>query len=121
MSTLSLFSDRFTAEEELFTISEAAELLNVPQSRVEHLMKEHHLLGVKRNKKPGIPKLFFTETGILKHLPGLISVLEDGGYSPEEILEYLFAEDESLPGRPVDVLHQPRAREVMRRAQAMAL
>ena len=32
----------------------------------------------------------------------------------------MFEEDESLPGRPAEALHGHRAREVIRRAQAMA-
>lgn len=53
-------------------------------------------------------------------MPGVIALLSDGGYNDREILEYLFTPDDSLPGRPIDALHGHLAREVMRRAQAMA-
>ena len=51
---------------------------------------------------------------------GAITVLYDGGYDANEILAFLFTPDDSLPGRPVDALHGQKAREVIRRAQAMA-
>ena len=51
---------------------------------------------------------------------GGLAVLHDGGYTEIEILRWLFLADDSLPGRPVDALHGDLAREVIRRAQAMA-
>ncbi|NKX51550.1 DNA-binding protein, partial [Arthrobacter deserti] len=38
----------------------------------------------------------------------------------EEILRWLFTEDESLPGRPIDALREGRKTEIRRRAQALA-
>lgn len=120
MSSFPCYSDEYTSEDELFSIDQAAELLGAPATRVEHLLKQRHILAVKRDGGIGIPTLFFDEHRINKHIPGIIAVLRDGGYKPIEILKYLFSEDASLPGRPIDVLQGPRAREVMRRAQAMA-
>ena len=65
-------------------------------------------------------------------LTGLLAVLRDGGYRDTEILRWLFTPDPSLTvtrdgtreavtnARPVDALHSHQAREVLRRAQAMA-
>ena len=68
------------------------------------------------------PKVFELndDDEVVRFLPGLVSVLRDGGYQDDEILRWLFEADESLPGRPADALHGHRAREVVRRAQAMA-
>ena len=61
-----------------------------------------------------------------------LAVLRDGGYSDNEILRWLFTPDpsltvtrdgsrESVPNaRPVDALRAHQAREILRRAQAMA-
>ena len=69
---------------------------------------------------------------MVKSLPGLLAVLRDGGYHDTEILRWLFTADPSLTitrdgsreaisnARPVDALHAHQAREVVRRAQAMA-
>ena len=77
--------------------------------------------------------MFFTSTGeVVKSLPGLLTILHDGGYHETEIVRWLFTPDESLTvtrdgsrdpivnARPVDALHAHQAREVVRRAQAMA-
>ena len=37
----------------------------------------------------------------MKGLPGTITVLRDGGYTDPEILRWLFADDDSLPGTPI--------------------
>jgi hypothetical protein len=47
-------------------------------------------------------------------------VLGDGGFSDEEAFDWLFREDESLPGTPVQALRDDRHTEVTRRAQAAA-
>jgi hypothetical protein len=80
-----------------------------------------------------VPKAFFDEAGhVVKSLSGLLVVLHDGGYHDSEILRWLFTPDASLTirrdrstdkqanARPVDALHSHQAREVVRRAQAMA-
>jgi hypothetical protein len=67
-----------------------------------------------------IPADFLQDGAVLKHLPGLLTVLHDGGFSDEEAFEWLFREDESLPGTPVAALRSNRHGEVTRRAQALA-
>jgi Rv2175c C-terminal domain of unknown function len=80
-----------------------------------------------------VPQIFFTEEGqVVKTLPGLLAVMHDGGYRDTEILRWLFTADPSLAitsdrvrepvtnARPVDALHSHQAREVVRRAQALA-
>ncbi len=110
------------AGERVFNVPETAELLGVPVTRVMDDLNSHRLVAVQVDGVRQIPARFFTDTGdINRFVPGLIALLADGGYSDEEILEFLFTEDGSLPGRPVDALHGHLAREVMRRAQAMAI
>lgn len=68
-----------------------------------------------------IPAVFLSKKQTTnKFVPGVIALLADGGFNDREIVTYLFSEDETLPGRPIDALHGHLAREVMRRAQAMA-
>lgn len=80
-----------------------------------------------------VPQAFFGDTGqVVKSLSGLLVVLHDGGYGETEIVRWLFTPDPSLTitrdgsnepcpnARPVDALHSHQAREVVRRAQAMA-
>lgn len=110
------------AGEAVIAIPDAAERMNVVVTKVMDLLRHGQLLAVRVNNVRYIPELFFNDNGELnRFVPGLISLLSDGGYSSQEILEYLYEADESLPGRPIDALHGHLAREVMRRAQAMAL
>lgn len=110
------------AGEKVFTTPEVADLMGVYVTRVMDELNNHRLVAVEVDGVRRIPARFFTEDGdVNRFLPGLIALLIDGGYTAPEILEYLFTEDESLPGRPVDALHGHLAREVMRRAQAMAI
>lgn len=113
-----------SVEETALTYAEVAQRLGVRESRVADLVREHRLISLPRQGEKYIPEVFLNKApdgwDINKFVPGVIALLSDGGYSDEEIIHYLFIEDDSLPGRPVDALHGHRAREVMRRAQAMA-
>ena len=102
-------------------IAEVAGQLNQPVSRVHQLVKDGHLLSFRREGEVVVPADFLGEDGaVIKGLYGTITVLRDGGYSDPDILRWLFAEDDSLPGTPVASLRAGRHREVKRRAQAMA-
>lgn len=103
-------------------LADVAKQLSVPLTRVEQLLRDGAMFAIRRNEVTSVPVIFLEEEGrVLKGLPGLISVLRDGGYADLEILRWLFTVDETLPGAPVEALHGNRAKEVTRRAQAMAL
>ena len=110
------------AGEALLAVPDAAERMGVVVTKVLDLMRKGQLLAVRVGGVRYIPELFFNPNGELnKFVPGLLSLLQDGGYEPHEIFSYLYEEDDSLPGRPIDAIHGHLAREVMRRAQAMAI
>ncbi|SRR5690606_17001297 len=104
----------------LLSVPEVADRLGVVVTRVHQMLREHQILAVRRDGVPGIPEIFFDrDTGqVVKMLPGLITVMRDSKYTDEEILEWIFTDDPSLPGKPVEALHGPLAREVVRRAAA---
>ena len=58
---------------------------------------------------------------VVKGLSGTLTLLRDDGFSDEEMLEWLFTPDESLPGTPAQALSENRGTEVKRRAQALAV
>lgn len=91
----------------------------MPVTRVHQLIRDGHLLAVRRDGVLGVPTVFLTETAVVKGLGGTITVLRDNGYNDDEILRWLFAEDASLPGSPIEALRSDRGKEVKRRAQAM--
>jgi excisionase family DNA binding protein len=103
------------------SIPEVAQRLGVPVSRVYQLVRDGHLLAIRRNGALAIPEEFLGDDTVVKGLAGTITVLRDGGYEDQEIVRWLFEDDPSLPGTPIEALRGNRGREIKRRAQAMAL
>jgi hypothetical protein len=125
--------DVLEPDEPIYDLPRVAELLGVRVSKVQQQLREGHLVAVRRAGGVVVPQVFFTNSGeVVKSLPGLLTILHDGGYHETEIVRWLFTPDPSLTvtrdgtrdainnARPVDALHAHQAREVVRRAQAMA-
>jgi hypothetical protein len=102
--------------------SQCAAQLGIPVSRVRRLIQEHQLAAAVPVPGGGqqVPAAFLDGGLIVKGVPGILTVLHDGGYDDRESITWLFTEDPSLPGRPIDALRENRGSEVARRAQAMA-
>ena len=133
MSSIPAGEDVLDADEPMYDLPTVAEMLAVPVTKVHQMLREGQLMAVRRSGTPVIPQAFFTDHGApVKPLAGLLAVLRDGGYRDTEILRWLFTADPSLTvtrdgsretltnARPVYALHAHQAREVLRRAQAMA-
>lgn len=133
VSTIPAAEDVLDPDEAVYDLPAVADLLGVPVSKVHQHLKDGHLIAVRRNGEVVVPRAFFDDTGhVVKSLTGLLVVLHDGGYHETEIMRWLFTPDPSLTirrdgstenqvnARPVDALHSHQAREVVRRAQAMA-
>ncbi|WP_433679555.1 Rv2175c family DNA-binding protein [Nocardia sp. CA-119907] len=119
MSAFPCSADVLPESVAVIPLPEVADKLGLVVTRVHQMLRDHQLLAVRRDGVAGVPERFFDETGaIVKPLPGLITVMKDAKYTDEEILEWIFTDDDSLPGKPVDALHGPLAREVLRRAAA---
>lgn len=101
-------------------VSDVAAMLAVPVSRVHQMVRDGQLLSLRRAGEVWVPTAFFDGLAPVKGLSGTIVLLRDGGYSDADILRWLFADDPSLPGRPIASLQAGRHREVKRRAQSMA-
>ena len=108
--------------EEWLDWSEAAERLGVTVAKVRTMIRDHELAAAvtEPGAGPRVPAGFIDEAGFpVKGLPGLLTVLHDGGYDDREIIAWLYL-DADLPGRPIDALRENRGSEVKRRAQALA-
>lgn len=110
-----------TDEISWLSASEVARRLGVSVSRVHQLRRERQLLGIRDDGELRIPADFLSGTAIVKHLPGVLTVLKDGGFSDSEAVDWLFTAEDSLPGTPIQALRDNRGTEVKRRAQASAL
>jgi hypothetical protein len=133
VSSIPAAEDVLDPAEDVYDLPTVADLLGVPVTKVHQQLREGHLIAVRRNGNVVVPKIFFDEHGhVVKSLPGLLVVMHDGGYRDTEIVRWLFTPDPSLTirrdgstdkvtnARPVDALHSHQAREVVRRAQALA-
>ena len=105
------------------TLPDIAEMLGVEVTRVRQLVKEGQLIAVRRgeNRALHVPAAFIDGDKIVKGLTGTLTLLRDDGFTDEEMLEWLFTPDPSLPGTPAQALGENRGTEVKRRAQALAV
>lgn len=101
--------------------AEAARRLGVTVAKVRTMIRDHELAAAVPSPGAGqqVPADFIQDGFPVKGLPGLLTVLHDGGYDDRECIAWLYL-DQDLPGRPIDALLENRGSEVKRRAQAMA-
>jgi hypothetical protein len=102
---------------DLLPFPDVAEALGLPVTRVHQLVRDGHLLYVQIEEGRRIPADFIQDGDVLKSLAAVIRLLRDAHYSDEEILDWLYREDETLPGTPIDNLRANRGTEIKRRAQ----
>lgn len=109
---------------EWFTVPEAAERLGVPLSRIRQMIADREVLAsrVGERRVVAVPAKFFTEDGPRSELKGTFTVLADSGLTDDEIIDWLFTPDPTLPvpGAPIDSLRAGHKTEVRRRAQELA-
>lgn len=133
MSSIPAGEDVLDPDEPVYDLPTVSELLGISVTKVHQHLRDRHLMAVRRGGVIVVPQAFFTANGqVAKTLAGLLEVLGDGGYHDTEIMRWLFTADPSLNitrdgsrevitnARPADALTAHQAREVVRRAQAMA-
>ncbi|MET7753032.1 Rv2175c family DNA-binding protein [Micromonospora sp. NPDC005367] len=101
------------------TLPDVAERLDVSISKVHQMVRDRELLAVRRDGVRRVPADLVANHTVLKHLPGVLSLLADAGYDDEAALRWLYEPDDTLPGTPAAALGGDQAREVKRRAQAL--
>ena len=102
------------------TLPDVADRLQISIVKVHQLIKDGSLIAVRRDGIRQVPAELVANDTVLKHLPGVLTLLHDAGFNDEEALRWLYTEDDSLPGTPASALGGDKAREVKRRAQAVA-
>jgi hypothetical protein len=101
------------------TLPDIAERLDVPVMKVHQMIRDGALLAVRRDGVLYVPAELVAGRNVLKHLPGVLNLLHDAGYTDEEALRWLYSPDDTLPGIPAAALDGNGATEVKRRAQAL--
>ena len=109
---------------EWLTVPDVAERLGVPLSQVRRLIADREVIAVRVGERrvASVPAKFLDEDGPRPELRGTFTVLADGGMDDDEIIEWLFTPDPTLPveGAPIDALRAGHKTEIRRRAQELA-
>lgn len=108
---------------EWLTLPDVAERTGATVQQVRRWVQERDLVGLRRGERQvlQVPSTFLAQDGPLPHLRGTITVLADGGMGDAEIVDWLHAEDPSLPGgSAIGSLRAGSKTEVRRRAQEHA-
>ena len=74
-------------------------------SKVRQLIREHQLAAAVPAPGAGqrVPAALIQDGLVVKGVPGVLTVLHDGGYDDRECIAWMFT-DSDLPGRPIDAL-----------------
>lgn len=121
VSALPVCEDVLPPDEEFVPLTDIAARMGLPVSRVQQMIRDGKGLAIRRDRILGVPRsLLDDDYEFIKHLSGVVTVLRDGGFGESEILAWLYRPDEYLGATPISILHSQLAREVVRRAQAMA-
>jgi hypothetical protein len=105
------------ADLELLSEHEAGERLGLSMLQVHGMVRDGLLIAVRQDGRRGIPAEFLQDGQIVKHLSSVLTQLRDARYTEDEMLEWLYRSDDSLPGTPLQALRENRGTEVKRRAQ----
>ena len=103
----------------MISVPELAERLGTDVVHARTAVKDGTFLAVRRGGVLLVAERQLDGDQPVKHLVPVLRLLRDAKYTPEEALRWLATPDDSLPGSPFDALHENRATEVKRRAQAL--
>ena len=104
---------------EWLTVPDLTEMLGLKVSQVRRLIEDRALLASRIDGVWKVPAAFIVDGEPMNELRGTIIVLGDSGFSDEEAMNWLLAEEESLGVAPVEALRAGRKAEVRRVAQAL--
>ena len=102
------------------TMPELVEVLGEPLGRVRRLLDDRHLVGSKRSGVFAVPAAFIVDGAPLPSLRGTGIVLQDAGFSDDEVIDWLLDDEESIGIPPIEALRRGRKSEVRRVAQSLA-
>jgi hypothetical protein len=102
------------------TIPDLADALDETPGRVRTLLDEHFLIGSRRNGAFAVPSAFVVDGRPLPSLRGTIIALQDVAFSDDEVIDWLFTEEETLGRTPIAALLDGHKSEVRRIARTLA-
>lgn len=109
-----------TVPTDWLTLPDLVALTGEPLGRIRRLLDDKHLVASRRDGTTKVPAAFLMDGSPLASLRGTIIVLEDGGFTDDEVIDWLLAPEESIGMAPIAALRAGRKSEVRRVAQALA-
>jgi len=108
------------APSDWLSLPELVEVTGEPLGRVRRMLDERQLVASRRFGAPRVPALFLVDGSPLSSLRGTVIVLQDAGFSDDELIDWLLAPEESIGVAPIESLRAGRKSEVRRVAQSLA-
>ena len=105
---------------EWLTMPDLVEVLDETLGRVRRLIDEHYLVGSRRSGVFAVPSVFIVDGHPLPSLRGTIIVLQDAGFSDDEVIDWLLGPDEELGRSPMAALLAGHKSSVRRIARTLA-
>ena len=101
------------------TMPDLVEVLGEPLGRVRKLFDEHQLVGTRADGIFRVPAIFIVDGAPLSSLRGTIIVLQDAGFSDDEIVDWMLTPEPSIGNAPIESLLKGRKSEVRRVAASL--
>lgn len=103
---------------ELLTFPAVAQALGVPVNRIHQYVRDGHLVAVRNGEGARcVPAEFVQDGVVVKSLHSVITMLRDAHFDDDEIVEWMFRDDDTLAGCPIEALRSNRSSAVKRLAQ----
>lgn len=120
-------ANQSTGEIEWWSIPEVAAALGVRDRDVRSLISDRSLVAVRRDgRAPMVPAALVVHDAASGHgvvvsgLRGTITLLADSGFADEEIVAWLFRDNDELGATPIEALVALRTHAVRRTVQTLA-
>lgn len=105
---------------EWLAMPDLVDVLDESVGRVRRLIDEHYLVGSRRSGVFAVPSVFVVDGHPLPALRGTIIVLQDAGFSDDEVIDWLLTFEETLDRSPIDALLAGHKSSVRRIARTLA-
>lgn len=102
------------------TLPDAADALGESVGRVRRMLDDHQLVASRRQGPLQIPAAFIVDGAPLGSLRGTLFVLHDVGFTDDEAIDWLFADEDEIGRQPIAALLQGHKSQVRRVARALA-
>lgn len=87
-------------------------VLRIPEECLVELPGDRQYVTELRQSGTDEPLLTRVTHEVLPHLRGTVLLLEDGKYTPEEVVAWLWSDNDWLPERPIDLLRRGSHKQV---------